>query len=694
MLETGTICDPDAASQPNNGCSWYHCQAESLEEEDDPSCQCEYQIKSGNCAASLRTIGLQDKGNSSQQIWLQLQKSLLASNQTLNLGNSSDQLLQPYDMEDWSQATNFIMPHSVSVLEETPQSACWEFRCFCGGVRCKAQEDTTSTSWSPLGSFPAPTSDATMPGSIGAGNEATLYMAWGLKRFGSFAKFSDEDARQLFQAAPPDERSLEISDVQYQRDMLAACEGTPPDMEIVSRSCFMKDFRDWLVNRYEGHLFPVPSEDFYARLQEFAEDQKYVPRADRKKYFWLSTDGSLVGSIASYRVVLQEDADPRERFEDYAREECRLFQHKRPHAKDAGSWLISNGDTVRYWWPQADGELIDEDITGCGLWIAGDRTAEEAEQRFILYAARSIAGYCSILVGLAGWILTCSPTLALVAAASLGYFVLVFMVYGAAFSLTQVGIIELLAVLASTSTSVLPVLRAITLYSYSKNGPSKRAQKAEMEPTFDFSDYEEPHTEPLPSQEFMDGFEVGFSSIAAPEEVHRELEEQKFRHRRIEAEKKMKAILQYFNIDTLRSEKKNRVCFTLRHGAPIFLAMALNNAMSWLYLILLAPPGLKEVRNTFALAVFSVPLLGLCLLPIIILHGASPSRVWTKAFYNWLGLVTRSRWRFGDPLPAEEHDRASEILLCAEVLGRPFRWFNGHWKVRLRSQMVVRRLPR
>eukprot|EP00441_Pelagodinium_beii_P035166 CAMPEP_0197629372 /NCGR_PEP_ID=MMETSP1338-20131121/7249_1 /TAXON_ID=43686 ORGANISM="Pelagodinium beii, Strain RCC1491" /NCGR_SAMPLE_ID=MMETSP1338 /ASSEMBLY_ACC=CAM_ASM_000754 /LENGTH=1650 /DNA_ID=CAMNT_0043200407 /DNA_START=79 /DNA_END=5028 /DNA_ORIENTATION=- len=679
MVENGAICSRDAAWQEDNGCAWYHCQGTTTPDVDDDKCQCEYQALGGTCDASARITGLLDEKKIGE-LWQRLRNMTPANLPPLNIGNASTYSEPPFNVEDWGRAEQIIVPNVRSVLKGVIQSRCWTFRCICGGTACSdsSDEDTAlQSSWVALGTGPfSLASNASVAYELPSLNTTMIYMSFGLEKFEDLSALADYDDR-AFQLSRYSRRPFNLAEPQYQRDLLAACEGVAPDMEIVSRSCFMKDFRDWLVDTYEGAFFPVLPEVFPARLQEFADKQKQLPEADRKKYFWLSSEGVPVATLASFEVPLKPRGEAyrgvRKRWEAYASNRCRMSVSRAGLQID---WLAGLSLTDK----EEDDD--DGDYGDCGMWIGGDLPTEESfADNFLSLAITEITGYCSLMVALLALLFTCSPILALVAAASLWFFVIVLLVYGVIWKITQVGIVDLVAVLAAISTSVLPIMRFVTLYSHSHHGPSKRAKSAENEGEsyIYYDEWEEPQMEPAPSEERINASQKQFSSLASSEELYLELEAQEFRRKRIEEEKRMRTMKQYYSHASVRSERKNRVAAALRHGTMIFAAVSLSNCISWLTLLFAAPPGLMEVRNTFCLAMVVVPLLGLVLLPIIILQGMSPSRVWTKALANWLGLFTGSRWRFGRPLPEEQHDIANEVLMCAEVLGKPFTWLNGRW---------------
>jgi len=82
--------------------------------------------------------------------------------------------------------------------------------------------------------------------------------------------------------------------------MLRVCTELPGDLEVISSTCWIKDFRAWLFSRKQK--FPVERFlDFQQTLKEFLISQPSAASA-----MWLNDDGNLTATMFTFKVKPQD----------------------------------------------------------------------------------------------------------------------------------------------------------------------------------------------------------------------------------------------------------------------------------------------------------------------------------------------------------------------------------------------------
>jgi hypothetical protein len=111
--------------------------------------------------------------------------------------------------------------------------------------------------------------------------------------------------------------AYDFSDPWAQRQLWAVCMGTPPDLHVIGRDCWIADFRRWLL--YRGLRFPVV-ENFYGLFNQFL-DEGWTGDRDRKAFFWMDNDVPRATYFIFRVEPTQEDfanlTAYREKWEDY-----------------------------------------------------------------------------------------------------------------------------------------------------------------------------------------------------------------------------------------------------------------------------------------------------------------------------------------------------------------------------------------
>eukprot|EP00435_Cladocopium_sp_Y103_P004166 s4168_g1.t1 len=197
------------------------------------------------------------------------------------------------------------------------ESACLQILCFCGGME-------TQATWTELGSFEFGSFDSSWSinttGNVSNFTNTTttsqgtercdvenISFAWGIQV--SSEPLSETETGITFS------RTL---DLDSQRQLLAFCEGTAPELEMVSRSCWPLDFKNWLQQR--GAYYPVASDTFYGSLRQFFQEQaagglwtldeadqqssfEAQARQDMLSGFWMTGQGTATALFLTFQVA-------------------------------------------------------------------------------------------------------------------------------------------------------------------------------------------------------------------------------------------------------------------------------------------------------------------------------------------------------------------------------------------------------
>ncbi|CAK9082169.1 Patched domain-containing protein 2 [Durusdinium trenchii] len=234
----------------------------------EPSeCQC-YTVKgSGACtSAAARLFGAKAGGIAQGLFW-----SWAGARLGTVYSNASTWAEGLLEIEVWSSGGRSLNPAVQSTVEAASwETACLQILCFCGGMECRSE------SWSSLGTLEYGTTfDSAW--SLNEANDSVnaetsvvtndpdlvnLSFAWGIQV--SSEPLSGETGLSF-------SRTLVLEDLDSQRQLLAFCEGTAPDLEIVQRSCWPIDFKRWLQER--GSYYPVVPNTFYGSLRQFFDEK-------------------------------------------------------------------------------------------------------------------------------------------------------------------------------------------------------------------------------------------------------------------------------------------------------------------------------------------------------------------------------------------------------------------------------------
>lgn len=436
-------------------------------------------------------------------------------------------------------------------------------------------------------------------------------------------------------------QALDLASLEAQRQLYAFCAATMPDLEILSRSCWALDFKLWLEAR--GEKFPVQTQNFWAFLESFAADE------GMEKYFWYETGVGLVGTFAIFSVPLvseEEAATVRGRWEYYL--------SLRPGIPSQ-PWLVAEALQVD------PAETLQDLGRSMALIVAP-----------VLGLAMCVLG-CSVTLGLAAAAATGLSTAVLIACAPLG---------------PQDGVLQLLCLVIFSAASVAPIVRFLLFYSSARNGPGKRV-KNEPSEAMDFErkvpDFTSQPQESLPRDE-----RNRFKSMASSEDQH--LQELQQRWAQVSADRR--ELQSTFRAAAISSERKLRSTTALRHSAEILLGYAISAPLCWLMMFLAAPTALGQVARVFILMACVLPAVTLCGLPILILGGLGPSRVWRQALVAFLSATTGLARRLGGPACSDPElrspkDDEEEVRKASKVLGWPFTRLGQSWLKRRGAKLSM-----
>lgn len=194
--------------------------------------------------------------------------------------------------EDWSMGTTDVQPMAtlpninVTLTSATSVgSGCMRnFICHCGARQCPAPSGYAAA---PV-SLVLPGVNATSAAASGGQSSVSVAIVFGIKAqdpgiLGGSGSWSFDTS---FQAASP----------WAQRSMLAMCSNAPSSLQVVSQNCWIKDFRDWLLQKGQG--FPV---DRFGNFNQ--EVQSFLTQFPGKgKYIWLDASNQVVAAAFIFQV--------------------------------------------------------------------------------------------------------------------------------------------------------------------------------------------------------------------------------------------------------------------------------------------------------------------------------------------------------------------------------------------------------
>mmetsp|Transcript_91191 Transcript_91191/g.229236 ORF Transcript_91191/g.229236 Transcript_91191/m.229236 type:complete len:1400 (-) Transcript_91191:288-4487(-) len=241
-----------------------------------------------------------------------------------------NETLPPELLQVWETSEvrfEHVVRAGISIPRISPNSSCgWEDTCFCGLYKCKPQ-----LSWEPNPFvIPSPptlptlqtTSGVVLNGgssidaAVGDGSavfrqRSSVQVVFGLRTSASAPLVGPRSTEPLWDF----EDAFKIVEPSVQRDMYTLCMETPPELRVVGRSCWIEDFRQFLLNR--GERFPRPASPFQGLLFEFLAERPESSgsgggssgRHPSEDYLWLS-GGEVKACFLSFEVEVDMRLDP------------------------------------------------------------------------------------------------------------------------------------------------------------------------------------------------------------------------------------------------------------------------------------------------------------------------------------------------------------------------------------------------
>eukprot|EP00930_Biecheleria_cincta_P073885 TRINITY_DN61144_c0_g1_i1.p1 TRINITY_DN61144_c0_g1~~TRINITY_DN61144_c0_g1_i1.p1 ORF type:complete len:334 (+),score=59.65 TRINITY_DN61144_c0_g1_i1:141-1004(+) len=222
--------------------------------------------------------------------------------------------------------------------------------------------------------------------------------------------------------------------------------------------------------------------------------------------------------------------------------------------------------------------------------------------------------------------------------------------------------------LVCMSVSVSPLLRVLLLYCGAVNGASKKT----------VTSLENSSQEII--QRGADTFI--FRSMFEGEDALREVAQEEVDRRKQEIATEQQELRAYCRMSTLRSERKNRLTTATRHSAAIIFSHAISSAICWFSLRILAPEVLAQAGCAYLITGLLLPGLAELVLPILLLHGLSPTRVWWHSLCLLFGGMTGfikvgAGAKYPEMRSSDDDDL--EVMLACRIVGWPFSWLVTAW---------------
>lgn len=636
MPMAGSECSNDAFDQD---CSWNKCRADlSKGALDYGSCDCDYRHNEKECKQSpARIVGLRThEMGLSDEFWPWAHKMLAAKNLNLNIsGLQAWKNIQPIQLEDWSSGQTVLRRQSEGWLLDAPDGHGICIHCYCvvkderttqgGGLRCRRP-----AGWNELGQTRLATSNSALPSAtdLGVDNTTKVFLVWGL-----------ESQASLTSPTPKSSQMPGLASLEVQRDLLAICEGTGPNLKVVTRRCFAAEFKNWLASR--GFRYPVPPEQFSTFFEQFTQDRQQ--RESAYKYFWLSEKGS--GAIAGTLAVFTVEKPTTDAEELAMQDHWKEYVGLRSRWAGAGQFWFATSLPMHM---QAEGAKVSELVRGPSLAFV------------YITAALTL-------------VFTCSLGLAVAAAASSGLCLLLLLIVTSLGGVQQVGILEILGMMVCMSVAVSPLMRFLLLYCGAANNATKKKAQTSVP--------EGGGKEILTRDMYQSMFEG--------EDALRELAQEEWNRRKKEFALEQQELQDYCRMSTLRSERRNRLATATRHSTEIMFSHMISCTICWLTLRVLAPEVLAQVGCAYLITGLVLPGVAELVLPTLLLHGLSPTRVWWHSFCLLFGAITGS-FKFGAgadyPDLRSSKDDEQEVSLACKIVGCPFSWLGMAW-LRYRKQL-------
>lgn len=443
-LQSARRCSPTAADAA--ACTWYKCEAgprAELQDTEPTECKC-YTIQgSQTCSGTAaRLFGGQATAVTASGLFWNWAGARL--NQVFNVTTPAPEGL--LEIEVWSSGGRSLNDgvKSRSADAASWESACLQILCFCGGMECR-----TEAAWTELGSFESGSFDSswsinttgnvsnfTNTTTSSQGDVENISFAWGIQV--SSEPLSETETGLSFS------RTLVLEDLDSQRQLLAFCQKTAPELEMVSRSCWPLDFKNWLQQR--GAYYPVASDTFYGSLRQFFQEadqqSSFKARQDMLSGFWMTGQGTATALFLTFQVAAQSGSTTAQDWQSYQQ----LRNRFTPSTLGA-AWMAPNSSVL------AAGEVA---------------TAAVVQQH-----ARSVAIFSIIFPALILMFITCSWGLAFTTALLVAFSMMVLEFHHTRVNQLEVGVLEIVSLLVYNAFIILGLFRVSVQIAWSQESPGR-----------------------------------------------------------------------------------------------------------------------------------------------------------------------------------------------------------------------------
>jgi len=353
------------------------------------------------------------------------------------------------EIENWQTVSFYLEPGVYSYSGAASwEEACEQNICFCGQLECSMTAD-----WTYNGSLEftadAATEDTSLEANglenVTAANSSYARVAYtiGLEVSNEAVVEGTDDGVRFV--------PFDLEDAETQRQLLAICEGTAPDLRIRQSDCWPSRFKQWL--RARNRHYPLLDDDgsFYGSLvQYFAEeaDQRSIfSSSGERSAFWLGKDGQIAALYFSFDVDEDE------------------LRSGEPADKDAWSRYIELRN------------LYANETLGF-VWLTPGENAtvgELATAEIVRDRAHSVAS--SVVMFPAMWILgiTWSIGLSVASAVLLGTTIMILDLFHLRVAQQQVGVLQILTLIVLMSFMILTLIRVAQQIAKAQDGPGKEA---------------------------------------------------------------------------------------------------------------------------------------------------------------------------------------------------------------------------
>mmetsp|Transcript_7235 Transcript_7235/g.12954 ORF Transcript_7235/g.12954 Transcript_7235/m.12954 type:complete len:1473 (+) Transcript_7235:123-4541(+) len=231
------------------------------------------------------------------------------------------------EIENWQSMSVFLERGFFSYDgAESWEEACHHNVCFCGQLECSvaddwqsygsiaynetAGEDSLVENW--IRSTDAAAANisqslvAEVPAEAADMSYATLTYVFGLSVSDEPVVQGQEDGVRY--------GKLDLEDVKAQRQLLAFCEGTAPDLSIQNKYCWPLEFKQWLADNNRHYPLLEADGTFYGNLVQYFVEQdnqaSVFSASEDQTGFWLGGDGKIAATYFSFEVDEDESGGP------------------------------------------------------------------------------------------------------------------------------------------------------------------------------------------------------------------------------------------------------------------------------------------------------------------------------------------------------------------------------------------------